>query len=341
MLAVCAACGRDADAATCTGAACSDAEQLAAPEMDAGADETPRSDLDAAQDRDARAEPPPEPADAAQPPDAGACGLCTAYAPPGAIAQVQAGELAELSGLAVSWKNPDIFFAHNDRNRATIYAIDRQGELHARFVLEQAMATDPEDVAVGPCAAGSCVYLADIGDNAAVRGEYAILRFAEPSVPSSPGDVSSNVAFERLRFSYEDGSHNDEGLLVAPSGALYVVTKGSGPSSVYRLPAEPSTSALNQASKVATLPVPAASDMAASAAAAHPCGLGFLVRTYDRVYEFRATSGDFESAFAATPQVVAMPSEPQSEGISYLADGRGFVSAGEGAAAPIVETRCR
>jgi hypothetical protein len=66
-----------------------------------------------------------------------------------------------------------------------------------------------------------------------------------------------------------------------------------------------------------------------------------LVRTYDRVYEFLTPAGaDFEAAFGATPQVVAMPDEPQSEGIDYRSDGRGFITAGEGKAAPIMLTAC-
>jgi hypothetical protein len=65
------------------------------------------------------------------------------------------------------------------------------------------------------------------------------------------------------------------------------------------------------------------------------------LRTYDRVYEFVSPAGmGLEAAFTATPKVVAMPNEPQSEGIDYRADGRGFVTSGEGASAPIVQTAC-
>jgi hypothetical protein len=92
---------------------------------------------------------------------------------------------------------------------------------------------------------------------------------------------------------------------------------------------------------VATLPIPSEEDLAASAAAAHPCGLGFLVRTYDRVYEFHAPAGaGFDAAFDATPKMVAMPNEPQSEGVDYLPDGRGFVTSGEGSGAPVTRTDC-
>jgi hypothetical protein len=111
---------------------------------------------------------------------------------------------------------------------------------------------------------------------------------------------------------------------------------------VYRLPDAPSTSLLNRAAKVAQLPIPAAGDTPVTAAAAHPCGLGFLLRSNSRVYEFRiAAAAAFETAFKVTPTLLAMPMEPQSEAIDYLPDGRGFVSSGEGANAPIYETQCQ
>jgi hypothetical protein len=284
------------------------------------------------------------------PSGAGGCSLCANYAAPAQIGTVPA-ELDALSGLALSRKQSDIMFAHNDHDRAVVYALDGTGQLRARISLQDAMASDIEDIATGPCDGESCVYLADIGDNAATRDEYALLRFVEPDVPSAPGMIDMQTGFERYRFRYEDGSHNAEALMVAPDGTVYVVTKlapgsggtvaATGPSSIYRLSPPFSSSASAVAVKVATLPIPAEGDLATSAAAAHPCGLGFVVRTYDRVYEFRTPKGAaFEDAFAVAPATVAMPAEPQSEGIDYSADGRGFVSSGEGASAPILVTGC-
>ena len=101
------------------------------------------------------------------------------------------------------------------------------------------------------------------------------------------------------------------------------------------------TTSVATATKVATLSVPAGTDLAASAAAAHPCGLSFLLRTYDKVYEFTVPAGmGFEASFTTTPKVVATPNETQSEGIDYQANGLGFITSGEGASAPIMETDC-
>jgi hypothetical protein len=282
-----------------------------------------------------------------------ACSRCAAYGAPVRSGTVGVAALDSLSGLAVSRSQPEIIFAHNDHDRPDVYALDLQGRQHAQIALTNAgmTASDFEDIAIGPCGASTCVFLGDIGDNNSQRTQYAIVRFPLPTVPATPGTTTLTPAYERFPFVYEDGSHNAEGLMVAPDGTIYVVTKvapgtggrvaATGPSTIYKLPASLAAASTATATKVATLSVPAGADLAASAAAAHPCGLGFVLRTYDKVYEFSVPAGKtFEAAFTATPKVVAMPTEPQSEGIDYRADGLGFITSGEGAAAPIMETGC-
>jgi hypothetical protein len=283
-------------------------------------------------------------------PDAGdgaaVCEPCESYAEATLLARVQLPELGALSGFAASWRNPGVIFAHNDRARSDLYALSEQGAALAHFVFDAASVTDVEDVAVGPCPTGTCVILADIGDNQAVRAEVAILRAAEPEVVSSGANAGAvtSLAFERFRVVYEDGAHNAEGLLLDPaSGALYIVTKLSAgqPSSIYALPALLDPDCDNQARLVADLSVPRAGDQPATAAASHPCGLGFALRTGNALYEFRIPAGaPFESAFVVQPVQVPAGDEPQSEAVSYWPDGRGIITSGEGASAPIYESRC-
>lgn len=280
------------------------------------------------------------------------CGICSNYAASSEAGVIAPSELGALSGLASSRRNPNIIYAHNDHDRPVVYAVDVKGNLHARVTLDAAQTSDIEDIAVGACAGDTCVYLADIGDNAAQRNDYGILRFIEPSVPETPGEPALTPAFEQLRFRYEDGSHNAESFMVAPDGTMYIITKlapgsggrvvATGPSSVYRIDKSAfSTAGVTTATKLSTLPVPMDGGLALSAAAAHPCGLGFVVRTYDQVYEFRPPTGAaFEAAFEATPVMVAMPDEPQSEGIDYRSDGRGLLTSGEGSHASIMSTEC-
>ena len=259
--------------------------------------------------------------------------------------RVQVADLDNLSGLAVSWKNPGVLFAHNDMTQAHVFALAPDGRLLARYSLANAAAVDIEDIGVGPCAAagGTCLFLADIGGNLGTRPEFAIFRLAEPQVPVTASATTMPVTFERIPFTYPDGQHNAEGLLVEPkTGALYIVTKVAAgmPSAIYALP-HPLAASGNMARKVADLPIPKSGDSPATSSSAHPCGLGFLVRTSERVYEFRIAAGAaFETAFAVTPVSLPSATEPQSEAISYRPDGRGYFSSGEMPSAPIFEAAC-
>jgi hypothetical protein len=233
-------------------------------------------------------------------------------------------------------------YAHNDHNRPVVYAMHEDGSEVTRITLTDAPSTDIEDMAVAACPTGSCVYLADIGDNAEARDEYALLRFAEPTIgAAAPAAMTSQ--FERFAFKYEDGSHNAESLLVPASGNIYIVTKlaAGNASSVYKLTTPLSSAQVAVAVKVADLPVPKPNDDLLCSGSVHPCGLGFIVRTYNTVYEFRIASGAaFETAFAVAPQQITGADEAQSEAIAYLPDGSGFITSGEGQAAPIYRTRC-
>jgi hypothetical protein len=277
--------------------------------------------------------------------DASTCTPCSAYGAPEMIGRVQLAELDQLSGIAVSSYDASVLFAHNDRTSTTVFALGLDGAVLARFELQGVTTVDLEDIAVGACPSGSCLYVADIGGNLAPRDEYAILRAPEPVVdPSAPSATPVPLEVERFRFAYEDGSHNAEGILIDPgSGAVYVVTKEAAgqPSHVYRLSDALDADALNVATKVADLPVPRAGDSPATASSAHPCGAGFLLRTNAQLYEFRIDPAEpFERAFAAEPVSIPAGTEPQSEGVSYLPDGRGFVSCGEMADAPIYRSTC-
>lgn len=287
----------------------------------------------------------PASVDAGAQPGAPACELCDEYGAAALLANIQAPWLAEVSGIAASTRDPGVFFVHNDRARPVVFALDGDGAQQAQWTLEAADVSDVEDLEVGPCEAGSCLYLADIGGNITPRTEFAILRFAEPELAAASAD-NTITDFELFRFEYDDGeNHNAEGVLIDPhSGTVYIVTKvpDGEPSAIYRLPNPLLEGSLNVATMLLELPVPRTDNQAISATAAHPCGSAVLLRTYDTIFELRAPAGgSFEDAFSATPVEVPAGDEPQSEGISYLADGRGYVSTGEAPAAPIYQTRCR
>ena len=276
---------------------------------------------------------------------AGACTLCPQW---GGV--VDAGalgdpELIELSGLVASRTQPGVFFANNDSgDSARLFAMSANGAALGRYTLMGASAVDWEDLSVGPCPQGSCLYIADIGDNTRERTSYTVYRLLEPTVPSQPGFMQT-VTAEALPFVYPDEAHNAEALVVHPvTGTIYVITKlALGiPSRVYRFPTPLSPGVQATLEYVATLPVPTSGDIQLTGAAFHPCGGSLLLRMYNRVVELRIAPGDkWEKIF--TQPAIAVPSitEPQGEAVTYSSDGASFYTAMEHAGQNLTRTLCK
>ena len=78
---------------------------------------------------------------------------------------VRIPDLPEASGVAVSRRSPGRLWAHNDSGEAVLVALDTRGTVTGRVRVSGSKVDDWEAVAVGPCPGGSCIYIADIGDN--------------------------------------------------------------------------------------------------------------------------------------------------------------------------------
>jgi len=266
---------------------------------------------------------------------------CPRYAAQAVRTGVVPAALHELSGIAASRRHPGVYWAHNDSNNAgTLFAIDAAGKVVARFALRGLRPRDAEDVAVGPCAAGSrdsCIYLADTGDNLLRRGEVWIGRVAEPAKLDGHA-----LEVEADAFRYPDGKHNTETLLVDPRSArLYVVTKSvEGLGQVFRLD-DMADGRVGRAVPVTTLPAPATLARLTTAGSAHPSGERVLLRTYASVWELRRPGArSLEEVFAAQPVEVTSATQIQGEGVTYTADGRGYMLAAEGESSPLYRVDC-
>jgi hypothetical protein len=276
------------------------------------------------------------------------CGACAAYGAAELVGTIEYPGLDALSGIAASWRNPGVLYVHNDRNEPAFFAVSERGAVLGRFTFAGASPRDLEDIEVARCPTGTCVYLADIGNNIApMRAELVIFRLPEPEVRlDRPAAAPVPLSFERFAFTYPDGAsdHNAESLLIDPgTGTVYIIDKVAAGqhSTVYKLPTLDATRPV-KAVKVAELPVPAAGDQPATAASAHPCGASFLLRTNNTLYEFRVAPGaKFEDAFLATPARVPVGVEPQGEAVAYAPDGRGYFTTSERPSPPIHHVGCR
>jgi hypothetical protein len=139
----------------------------------------------------------------------------------------------ETSGLVASRRHAGILWTHNDRGGdPRLYAIDTAGEMRGRLEVRGARALDWEDVAMGPCPSGDCVYIADTGSNRERRETVTIYRVPEPAP-----DAERTARAEAFPVRFPGGPQDTEALFVLPTGALYLVTKGeSGPVELFRYP---------------------------------------------------------------------------------------------------------
>lgn len=131
--------------------------------------------------------------------------------------------LGEASGITASRRTPGLLWAHNDSGDPAVYALDLSGSIKHRVLLAGAAVDDWEDIAIAACPGGSCLYVADIGDNGARRRRITIYRVPEPELSDK-----ATQPVEAFHATYPDGSHDAEALFVLPSGDLFIVTKNRG-----------------------------------------------------------------------------------------------------------------
>lgn len=269
---------------------------------------------------------------------AGADSLCDRPARTGTLARA----VDESSGLAASRRHDGVLWTHNDSGgEPEIFAVDTAGRLIGRVRVAGAENTDWEDLALGPCPAGDCLYIADTGDNRERRSEVVVYRVPEPE----PGDTVTARA-ERFVIRYPDGPIDVEALYVLPSGDLFLISKGrSAPVTVFRYPAP-----LRAGDTVVVEAVQPLTDAAVAipdqvtGAAASPDGRWVAVRTYTSVQLYRVEPDNTLRAAADPPGISLMAlAEPQGEAVAIREDGTLFFTSEAGLAGirgSIASMRC-
>jgi len=240
--------------------------------------------------------------------------------------------LNELSGLAPSAVHEGMYWAHNDSGDSPrLFLLAAEGTLEAELALSGADAVDWEDIAVGPCPAGSCIYVGDFGDNDAVRDDYVIYRVTEPT-ELGPGPLAADA----FPFSYPDGSHNAEALFWA-DGALHIITKElTSVSQVFRLPALGSGPLV--AEELLGAFHPPEGVLAVTGADADEQGI--LVRTYTNLWFYPTLGTTVTAALSADPCSLPVSNESQGEAVAWRRDALGYATGSEGPTERLHVTTC-
>lgn len=271
-------------------------------------------------------------------------------------------ELLEASGITRDPRHADVFWAHNDSgNPAELLAIDAAGHLLAILPLADAPNRDFEDIAVGPCPTGSCLYLADIGDNLAVHSSARLHRLPLPDLPrrALPGDRMSDGAGSSSSSSaaeagaptlpalppetswdlvYPAGPRDAEALAIdSARREVIVVTKGrEDVVELYALPLDESSGRSGSPDtlrRIGRLPLPIGSGTSQliTAADLSPDASRLVVRSYTTLYEFAwPGTTDFDTLAAPAASSLLGALEAQGEGVTWDLSGERLLLVSEG-----------
>jgi hypothetical protein len=219
-------------------------------------------------------------------------------------------DVPEASGLVASRRTPGLLWSHNDSgNRPVLVAIDASGAVRGRVPVP-IRTRDWEDISAGPCPAGQCLYLFDIGDNDLSRRRVSVFRVPEPA----PADEQAAAA-DVFSLAYPDGPHNAEAAFVTGADLFIVTRDRTG--IVYRTTLPAGGGNELPLERVGALGLPVVTDAEPS-----PDGRLVVVRTSNEVVVYR------QEAFAAGGAVTAAwrlaigaLREPQGEGVALDARG--------------------
>ena len=260
--------------------------------------------------------------------------------------------LLEASGITRDPRDPDLFWVHNDSgNPAELYAIDGRGRLRGIVPVHDATDRDIEDIAVGPCPDGTCLYLADMGDNLAVHSSIVVHRLPLPPLPPAAADDGTGGAGEPLAgashpvspgaswwFVYPRGPRDAESLAVdAVHRELIIVSKGREDEVVMYVASLDSLRTGRESPNVLRrigrlqIPIGAGTGQLVTAGDLSPDGHRLAIRSYTTLYEF-----DWRGAAVfdtlATPRNTSLLAalEPQGEGVTWTDAGDDLLLVSEG-----------
>lgn len=259
--------------------------------------------------------------------------------------------------MAVSRRFRDRAYRINDSgDRGRFFAMNIDGRNPRSISIEGFNPIDSEDMAIGPCGsrAEDCLFIGDIGDNNSRRPTVEIVVVRERS--EFPATIRADF---RVRVRYPDSPHDAESLGVHPNGNIYILTKDSMRSQIFRLNARQWRNSQGGEEMLAligtiewnqVLPNVSGFGRLATAMDIAPDGKRFLVLTYTEAVEF------FFDLSATLPaqntwresrefRRIALTTLEQQEAVAYLPNARGFLydteRAIESRPARIFRTVCR
>jgi hypothetical protein len=150
--------------------------------------------------------------------------------------------ITESSGLATDAENQRYWTVNDSGDEGVAYALDADGEVDGTLEFR----VEPVDVEAVAFHEGR-LYVADIGDNRE-RREFVTVYFFDDAAPAD-----QPVVYKAYDFSFPDGPHDAETLLVDGDDRLFIVTKGAE-GGIYAAPTSPQRQGVNELERVGDAP---------------------------------------------------------------------------------------
>ena len=230
----------------------------------------------------------------------------------------------EASGIADSKLNDGNLWVEEDSgNPPQLYLLSHNGTVNKRIYIKDAVNRDWEDIALstGPENNKDYLYIGDIGDNDQKYATYTFYRFQEPVMTEDTVRV-----FDKINFSYPDGSHDAEAFLVdRDTKDIYVITKRDTKSRLYKISYPQSTASMNDAVFLQEL-----SYSGVVSAAMSMDGKEIIIKTYTDLYYYSKKTGeDILQALQKESVLLDYQIEPQGEAVSFAVKNTGFFTLSE------------
>lgn len=261
-----------------------------------------------------------------------------------AVGRLQLKAMNEISGIAASGINTNLYYIHNDSgDTSRFFAILPTGDVRATVYFkgdpkEEFGVHDCEDIAVGPGPhkGKSYVYLGDIGDNYSVRKYLTVYRMEEQKVWAK--DTIVNTTAAPIHLKYPDGPKDAETLMVDPVERLiYIVSKRQDAVTVYTTPLLYKTNDTVGLTRHCKLFFPGLKLLKwITAGDISKDGQQVLLKSYTKVYYWKRENNEpIWKTMQRKPQLLPYVQEKQGEGIGFTPDSKGYYTCSEGVYTPI------
>ncbi len=265
------------------------------------------------------------------------------------VSRLEQDKITESSGLAVSIRNPGVFWTMNDEGEPRLYAFEETGQHRGRLTLDPAENRDWEDLASFELDGRAYLLAADVGDNMARRESVRIYVAEEPDLADD--DKVRNAPDWEFDVTFPDGPRDVESVAVdAAAQQILLLAKRTIPAELYAVPLRPDAELVEAKflGTVTSLPQPKKRDLAMARklndwwwqpSAMDIRGRHAVIATYRAVFVYERQPGQpWVDALNSKPARISLGGIRDVESVGLSLDAKAIYVTTEGEAPPLLRS---